>query len=308
MLSYDRLSRKPILFKSFTGLTVQQFDDIYNKEITKRYNKYELQRLSSTKRKTVRKREISAGRPFKLDIRDRCIMLIVYYRLYITYTLDGFLFDLDQSNICRYIQKVEPLVRNSLPIPQKIYNITKRLRTPDEVEKYFPGFLAFIDSTEQQIPRPKNKRKRKSYYSGKKKRHTVKNQFMVNNRGYILDKVAHKEGRRHDYDVYKKDRPVVPKQVVTVVDLGYLGIEKDFPQQLSSLPNRKKRNLLQLSQEQKGYNKNHSKKRIVIEHTICQMKKYRILTDVFRNKLKKHNKVSDIVAGLVNYRKMNCHN
>ena len=247
MLSYDRLSRKPLLFKSFTGLTVQQFDDIYNKEITKRYNKYELQRLSSTKRKTVRKREISAGRPFKLDIRDRCIMLLVYYRLYITYTLDGFLFDLDQSNICRYIQKVEPLVRNSLPIPQKIYNITKRLRTPDEVEKYFPGFLAFIDSTEQQIPKPKNKRKRKSYYSVKKKRHTVKNQFMVNNRGYILDKVAHKEGRRHDYDAYKKDRPVVPKQVVNVVDLGYLGIEKDFPQQLSSLPYRKKRNLLQLS-------------------------------------------------------------
>jgi len=239
-------------------LTVQQFDDIYNKEITKRYNKYELQRLASTKRKTIIKREISAGRPFKLDIRDRCIMLIVYYRLYITYTLDGFLFDLDQSNICRYIQKVEPLVRNSLPIPQKIYNITKRLRTPDEVEKYFPGFLAFIDSTEQQIPKPKNKRKRKSYYSGKKKRHTVKNQFMVNNRGYILDKVAHKEGRRHDYDAYKKDRPVVTKQVVNVVDLGYLGIEKDFPQQLSSLPYRKKRNLLQLSQEQKEYNKNHS--------------------------------------------------
>jgi len=33
------------------------------------------------------------------------------------------------------------------------------------------------------------------YYSGKKKRHTIKNQLMVNNRGYILHKVAHKEGR-----------------------------------------------------------------------------------------------------------------
>jgi hypothetical protein len=27
-----------------------------------------------------------------------------------------------------------------------------------------------------------------------------------------------------------------------VFDLGYLGVEKDFPKQLSSLPNRKKRN------------------------------------------------------------------
>ena len=72
-----------------------------------------------------------------------------------------FLFDLDQSNICRDIQKIESLVRQCLPIPQKIYNITKRLKTPDEVEKYFPGFLAFIDSTEHQIPRPKIIRKGK---------------------------------------------------------------------------------------------------------------------------------------------------
>jgi hypothetical protein len=55
---------------------------------------------------------------------------------------------------------------------------------------------------------------------------------MVNNRGYILHKVSHKEGRRrHDYDVYKKNHPVTPKQVLNVVDLGYIGIEKDFPEQ-----------------------------------------------------------------------------
>ena len=89
-----------------------------------------------------------------------------------------------------------------VPIPQKIYSKTKRLRTPEEVEKYFPGFMAFTDLTEQQIPRPVHRR-RKAYYSGKKKTHTVKNQIMVNNRGYILHKVAYKKGRRHDYDVYR---------------------------------------------------------------------------------------------------------
>jgi hypothetical protein len=41
-------------------------------------------------------RDIGAGRPFKLDLRDRFLMLLVYYRLYITYTLAGFLFDLDE--------------------------------------------------------------------------------------------------------------------------------------------------------------------------------------------------------------------
>jgi hypothetical protein len=41
------------------------------------------------------------------------------------------------------------------------------------------------------------------------------------------------------YWVYKKSRSITPKEVVNVVDLGYLGVEKDFPEQLSYIPNRK---------------------------------------------------------------------
>ncbi|HXT83102.1 MAG TPA: hypothetical protein VN704_02045 [Verrucomicrobiae bacterium] len=77
---------------------------------------------------------------------------MTYSRLHITYTLDGFLFDLDQSNICRDIQKIESLIRECVPIPQKIYNITKRLKSPEEVEQYFPRFIAFTYcNIEQQI-------------------------------------------------------------------------------------------------------------------------------------------------------------
>ena len=130
MLSYDRLSKKPLLFRSFTGLTVREFDDIYKKEMAKRYGRHEIQRLSY--RKDSRERSIGAeGRPFKLDIKNRFLMLLVYYRLYITYTLAGFLFDLDQSSsVCRDMQKIEPLVRECVPIPQRMHKTTKRLRTP----------------------------------------------------------------------------------------------------------------------------------------------------------------------------------
>ena len=289
-----------MLFKSFTGLTVKEFDDIYDNEIAKRHGRHEIRRLS--KRKGRRERSIGAGRHFKLDVKNRFLMLLVYYRLYITYTLAGFLFDLDQSSVCRDIQKIEPLVRKCVPIPQKMHKIAKRLRTPEEVEQYFPGFIAFVDCSEQQIPRPKNKERRKMYYSGKKKRHTIKNQLMVNNPGLIIHKLNHKKGKRHDYDIYKKNHPTTPRQVVNVFDLGYLGVGKDFPGQISSLPNKKKRSQKDLSQEEKEYNQYHSRKRIVIEHTICRMKKYRIMSDIFRNKLRKYNRISDIVSGLVNYR------
>src|SRR5512134_2529499 len=116
-------------------------------------------------------------------------MLLVYYKLYITNSLSGFLFDLNQSNVHRDIRYMEPAVKSCIPLPQKLYNITRRLRTVQEVEIYFLGFQAFIDSTEQEIPRPKNNKRKKEYYSGKKKkRPTVKTQYMVNKEGTILHK------------------------------------------------------------------------------------------------------------------------
>ncbi len=234
-------------------------------------------------------------------------MLLVYYRLYITYTLAGFLFGLDQSTICRDIQKIESLIRKCVPIPQKTYYKIKRLKTPEEVEKYFPVFLSFIDCTEQPIPRPIDDKRKKIFYSGKKKRHTVKTQLMVNNHGFIVHKLRYKKGRKHDYDIYKKNHPITPKDVLNVFDLGYLGVQKDFHEQLLPIPIRKKRNLEQ-SHEEKDYNKNHSRRRIVIEHAICRLKKYKIMSDVFRNRLRKYNRISDIVTGLVNYRMLDMQN
>ena len=129
-MSYTRLSKRPLLFRSFTGLEISEFNEIYA-EIESKYNEHERKRLSRTKRE----RKVGAGRPFKLKIRERFLMLLVYYRLYITYTLSGFLFDLDQSNVCRDISIIEPLVKLCIPLPKKLYKRTRRLRTIDEVEE-----------------------------------------------------------------------------------------------------------------------------------------------------------------------------
>ena len=298
-MSFRRLCKKPLLFRSLTGLTVPEFDQI-STEMDSKYEEYERRRLSRRKRK----RDVVAGRPFKLKPRERLLMLLVYYRLYITYALSGFLFDLDQSNVFRDLNILESLLKECIPLPKKIYKRTKRLRTIDEVEQYFPGFKAFIDSTEQEIPRPKNKRKRKSYYSGRKRKHTVKTQLMVNTEGLILHKTGHSNGRKHDYDIYKHNHPTItPSQVDNIVDLGYLGIEKDFPTVKSVLPIKKKKNT-SLSNDDMRYNKNHSRLRIIVEHTICKIKKFGIMGTKFRNKLRRYNNISDIVSGILNFRVM----
>jgi hypothetical protein len=301
LISYARLFKRPLLFRSFTGLTVSEFDSIYI-GIESKYNEHERRRRLSNRKK--RQRDVGAGRPFKLKVKERFLMLLIYYRLYITFTLSGFLFDLDQSNVCRDLSILEPLVKECIPLPKKLYKRTRRrARTIDEVEENFPGFKAFIDTTEQEIPRPKNKRKRKSYYSGKKKKHTIKTQYMVNSEGLILHKTGHKSGRKHDYDIYKHNHPITPVQVENVFDLGYMGVQNDYHTVKSVLPFRKKMNN-DLSKEEKIYNKKHSQLRIIVEHAICRIKKFGIMGAKFRNRLRKYDNASDIVSGLLNFRVM----
>ncbi len=139
MLNYDRLSKKPLLFRSFTGLELSQFDSICQ-EVESQYPEYDIKRLSKQKERT---RLIGTGRRFKHSIIDRLLMLLVYYKLYITHTLFGFLFDLDKSNVHRDIHYMEHVVKSCIPLPQKLYNLTRMLRTVEEVEIYFPGLSIY---------------------------------------------------------------------------------------------------------------------------------------------------------------------
>jgi len=101
LLSSDRLSKKPSLFKSFTGLSIPQFYGVC-KEIESNYEKYDIKRLSF---KRKRERVVGTGRRFKMEVKNRVIMVSMNYKLYITYTLTEFLFGLDQSNVIQRYPK-----------------------------------------------------------------------------------------------------------------------------------------------------------------------------------------------------------
>ena len=69
-MSYARLSKKPLLFRSFTGLEISEFNEIYT-EIESKYNEHKRKRLSRTKRE----RKVGAGRPFKLKVKERLFLI-----------------------------------------------------------------------------------------------------------------------------------------------------------------------------------------------------------------------------------------
>lgn len=305
MLNYNVLSKKPLILRYFSGLELPEFEAL-NTQIKEKYPAYEKKRLT----REDRKRKIGAGHPFSLSLTDRFLMLLVYYHLYLSSNLMAYLFDLSQTNILKDIRKIEPLVSEVLPLPKQQNDKIRRLETVDEIEALFPGFKAFLDATEQEIPRPKAKRKQKTHYSGKKKKHTVKTQITVNQNGLIVHKTAHVRGSTHDYALYKHSHPDLPDNVQLGLDLGYKGIETDYPKLFCVLPfkrknpGRGKRGMKgpELSPEQKAFNKDLSKERVVVEHTFSRLKKFHIWADEFRNRLKHYDKATDIVCGLVNFR------
>lgn len=296
MFNHTKLSKKPKQFLSVTGLTVPQFDSL-SKETQKQYKTTEVKRLSKKKRQ----REIGAGRHFDHTIKDRILMLLMHYRMYTTYDVLGMIFDLNKSNVMRDIRYLEPAVKQSIPIPAKKYADSKKITNIQQLQKFFPELIAITDGTEQPIPRPKDKKKRKTHYSGKKKKHTVQNQITVNLNGEIIHKSSHAPGSHHDYSIYKSKHPTLSDQLLNFYDLGYFGIQKDYPDKISILPYKRKKGK-QLIDSQKEWNKLHSKIRIKVEHVIAQIKKFRISRDTFRNKLCRYDTVSDIVCGLVNFK------
>jgi hypothetical protein len=288
-----------------TGLEVSEFDSVYTK-VHANYKNYEKRRLY----RESRKHQVCAGHPFKLPLQDRLLMFLVYYRLYITSVLAAFLFDLDQSNVLKDIRKLEPQIKEVLPTPKKLHDKVRRLQTMEEVQAVFPELKAFIDATEQEIPRPKSKVKRKTHYSGKKKRHTVKTQLTVNSKGLIVHKTAHVSGSMHDYSLFKHSRPSLPRQVHQKGDLGYKGVNEDFPLLDFTVPfkrkspGRGKRGVKAepLLPQQRAFNKELAKERVVSEHTNSRLKKFQIWGSEFRNRLTHYNIMTEIVSGIVNFR------
>lgn len=106
------------------------------------------------------------------------------------------------------------------------------ISTLDELLTLYPEIVEFIGhATEQEIPRPKDKRKRKKFYSGKKKRHTIKTQFMIERKtGQILEVSPPVPGRIYDYKLFKltKTGERLPRDVPCYLNRDYQGAKKDY--------------------------------------------------------------------------------
>jgi DDE superfamily endonuclease/Helix-turn-helix of DDE superfamily endonuclease len=282
----ERLRRSPNAFRQLTGITPFVFDQLLA-DLTPRYEHAEAKR----KDRPDRRRQPGAGRKHALTLADRLLMLLIYYRTYTTHAFLGFLFGVDDSAVCRNINPLQPLLAGLFRIPERRVEISE-----DEIRELF------FDATERPTRRPK--RGQRAFYSGKKKRHTIKTQIVVARRRKsagsdpgprrlrIVAVSGSVPGSIHDKKLHDESPVVAPPDVKRTGDTAYLGTGL-------KTPTRKPRGQ-KLSDEQKAANRKLSIRRVAAEHGIGKMKIWRIASERYRNPVNKHTLMMKNVAGLHN--------
>lgn len=277
MLNIEKLSKKPKVFHSLCGLTPDKFNDLLL-TLKPLWEKAELKR----KNWKGRKRKIGGGIKPKLTLGQKLFMLLLYYRAYTNHVFIGMIAGIDDSNVGRNINPLEPLLAKIFKIPQRKINLAE-----EEILELI------VDATEQET-----EKRNGSGYSGKKKKTTVKTQIHIAADADIKAVSKSYSGNVHDKKVYDKSKTYCIikgklKRVKKKGDLGYIGTECETPIKSSKFH--------KLADEEKLYNKLFSQKRIIVEHVISFLKKFHILSDRFRNKISRHNLIFKNIAGIRNF-------
>lgn len=309
-MRYHSLSKRKAHFKTFTGFSVEEFDDL----ITATHQDWEELRITRlTEGNPHRKRNIGAGRKKILYAQeDQLLLTLVWLKTYSAYAMFEYLFSIDESTVQRTIAQTLPLLQSKflLPFPDpRKQKGRKKITTWEQMKKAFPDVdevrdILLGDATEQKVPRPAKKAKRNKHHSGKKKSFTIKTQIIVNGQGLFADISPSIPGRIHDYKLFKASGlpSAIPKDVPLYLDSGYQGVNKDFPDLRAIIPFKRNRSGKDLTLSQKIFNTKQRKTRVPVEHAISKAKKYKVLADTYRNSLQNYNLAFKFVCNIVNFR------
>ena len=296
MFKLDRAKKSDRLMKALTGLTILEFESLVI-TFSLVFQKYQ------ATRKKKRQRAVGGGRKHTLKTAaERLFFILFYVKCYLTLDLAGFFFGVDRSRIHRWVKELLPLLEETLG--REMVLPARQINSVEEFVAQFPEVKdVFIDATERPVRRPEKNKAQNEHYSGRQKGHTKKSLVVGDEQGQVLMLPPPKPGRRSDYFRFKQSGigDIVPADVAVWVDLGFVGIEKDYPQ-LEVVIAHKKPKKGELTPDQRQENKIISQLRIKIEHTICRLKRFRAVADIYRHHAGHWaDKFILIAAGLSNY-------
>jgi len=171
MITYEKLCRQAVAFRCLTGLTVEAFEKLLP-AFEQAYER--MLDEEDGRRRIARQRQRGGGRKGILVSRaDQLMFILVYFRLYPVQVLQGVLFGMGQPQANMWIQRLTPVLHEALGYEQQLP--ARQTKDINAVLSQCPGAAFIIDGTERPIRRPQSSERQRSHYSGKKKRHTVKN-------------------------------------------------------------------------------------------------------------------------------------
>lgn len=228
-------------------------------------------------------RKNRSGRPYGVGgLDDHLLVMLILYRCHITQDFLALLYDVDKATICRTLRRTEKLAHMVLAVKRRI------AVSEEEAQSLL------IDATEQPVQRPKRGQKR--WYSGKKKRHCIKNEIITTEAGRIVSVSKSAPGTVADITIRRRGPPL-SETAHAYMDSGYQGYQDDHP--AIDIPYKKPKKG-KLTKQEKEYNHALSRFRVRVEHTIGRMKKFRILADRYRYPRLRHNVKFSIIAGITN--------
>ena len=296
MLNIKRALRSDRLMKALTGMTIAEFERLLP-TFTAGLKK------AQVKAKKERKRAIGGGRRHTLKTpTDKLFFILFYLKCYPTFDLAGLLYGVDRSQAQRWVKTLLPVLETVLGWQAVLP--PRRIGSLEEFLQRFPAVKdIFIDGTDRPVQRPQSAQAQRELYSGKQHDHTLKNLVISDQAKHILWLTQTKPGAHQDYYRFKQAGigDVIPDDVGVWLDLGFVGIKKDYPCLQVVIPHKSSKHH-PLTPLQKAENRVISAFRICVEHAIAGIKRFRCLTDAYRNKgIVLADKFMLIACGLWNY-------
>ena len=298
MFNIERALANKRLMLAITGVTPQEFENLIPT-----FSQAWLEEKRKQHRKDAKERKLGGGRiGFLKTIESKLFFILFYYKCYPTYDVLSFIYDCNRSNACRRQFQLSNIIEKTLG--KKLTLPERRMSKLEDFFRAFPEAREiFVDGTERPIQRPKDNAKQKANYSGKKKKHTRKNLVITekNKRVGFLSKTV--EEKKHDFTLLKEEAPPenMPPKIKKHMDLGFKGMQNQFPEHRVSMPKRKPRTK-ELSEFIKEQNKKKSSIRVLVENALAGVKRLRITTDTFRNRKKNFDDQTMLIScGLWNY-------
>jgi DDE superfamily endonuclease/Helix-turn-helix of DDE superfamily endonuclease len=222
----------------------------------------------------------------------------VYFRLYPTQQVQGYLFGIGQAQANEWVHRLTKMLNQALGYEQQLPE-----REPSQLEQVLtacPSLEFIIDGTERPINRPKDKEDRKTYYSGKKKAHTLKNNVITQRGGKVVFVSDTYEGKKHDKKIADEEGYEFPPDSTLWQDTGFQGYAPEGVK--IEQPKKKPRNA-ELTIAQKQENQRISKIRVEVEHQIGGIERCQIVVQKFRNRVDHYgDDVMETAFGLHNFR------